>query len=117
MCSINGIVVFGQGLTEDLAVELNMMQQATSHRGPDDSETIVVNRPRRLARTGWQLLLRSFVPRCRSHRGGLLAVFNGEIVNHLALRGMIKNAPDIDKGDSAVIAPLAEQYGEAYVPH
>jgi asparagine synthase (glutamine-hydrolysing) len=116
MCSINGIVVFGHKTTEDLAVKLNMMQQATSHRGPDDSETIIVDRAalgaNRLAIVAPQL--RSTVQ--ISEDGGLLAVFNGEIVNHVALRGMIKNAPDIDKGDSAVILPLAEQYGGAYVP-
>lgn len=114
MCGINGVVNFAQ-IAQNLSTKLNLMQQATAHRGPDDSETVVLARAA-LGMTRLAIVapeVRSTVQISEDH--ALFAVFNGEIVNHVALRGTLGKPPDVAKGDSAMILPLAERFGEAYV--
>lgn len=114
MCGINGIVDFSARDSGDLHSKISLMQQVTRHRGPDDSEVVAFEKAafgmNRLAIVAPEV--RSTVQSSPDHMR--CAVFNGEIVNHIGLRKGLKNAPDIDLGDSAVILPLFDQYGENY---
>ena len=112
---MNGIVDFNGRNSEDLPLKISLMQQIIKHRGPDDSEAVVFEKAafgmNRLAIVAPEI--RSTVQSTRDRTR--FAVFNGEIVNHIDLRKGLNNAPGIDLGDSAVILPLFEQYGENFV--
>lgn len=115
MCGINGIIDFGQNSGEDLSVKINAMQQAIAHRGPDDVD-VIVREHAALAMNRLAIVapaVRSTVQTNDDH--SLFAVFNGELVNHLALRDALTNPPDTSAGDSVVILPLFNQFGEKYV--
>lgn len=115
MCGINGIVDFEGRSSEDLEDKINVMQQITAHRGPDGSHTVMLNG----AILGMHRLA-IVAPETPStvqvtSNQALFAVFNGEIVNHVALRNILRSPPDITEGDSAIILPMMEQFGERYV--
>lgn len=115
MCGINGIIDFEGRNSDDLRTKIRIMQQIIDHRGPDDADTVVLEK----AALGMNRLaivapdVKSTIQSTRDRM--LFAVFNGEIVNYVALRENLENPPPINEGDSAVLLPLFAEFRESYI--
>jgi asparagine synthase (glutamine-hydrolysing) len=116
MCGIAGKVTGGEPVSPEL---IGRMCDAIRHRGPD-GEGIHVEGPvglgmRRLAIidlvTGGQPLV--------SEDGKVIAVFNGEIYNHLELRAELESRGHSFRGhsDGETIVHLYEEHGPECVTH
>ncbi|MBI4035571.1 hypothetical protein HY383_01355 [Candidatus Daviesbacteria bacterium] len=118
MCSIEGIIHFNNVANvtpEELRNKISVMQQITKHRGPDQSDILVFHQAAlgtsRLAIVAptEKSTIQSMEPDRR------YALFNGEIVNHHALRRSLKDPPVDQHCDSALILPLYREFGESFV--
>ena len=117
MCGINGIIDFGNRDSSDIAEKLKVMQEATKHRGPDESGTIVLPKAG-LGMNRLSIVAPDVSSTVHSSREKILHLaFNGEIVNHKSIRQELQSPPSERDSDTAVILPLLEQEGEDYVKH
>lgn len=118
MCGIAGVIEFGKDSRADGA-SLREMCQIMAHRGPDDQGTFV-DGP-----VGIGMRRLSIVDLATGHQPisnedeTVWIVFNGEIYNHLELRGKL-----IERGhsyrtnsDTETIVHLYEEYGPDCVQH
>lgn len=118
MCGIHGIVLTTS--TDDArplekySKKVSLMLKKADHRGPDQFSVQQVPNGaigmNRLAIVASQedLTVQSDV------QNNLHLIFNGEIVNYLELKNELETQPKKD-GDTAVLLPLYEQFGESFV--
>lgn len=118
MCGICGVVsVSGFRQPESVRLRANAMLQALSHRGPDDSGLAASDHAilgaTRLAIRGLQDGNQPLV----DGESGVVAVCNGEIDNHQALRDWLaeRGRPVRQATDVAVIPGLYLELGDAFV--
>jgi asparagine synthase (glutamine-hydrolysing) len=116
MCGITGVINYAKAAPIDVA-ELERMNGALVHRGPDDSGTFIHDNVaiamRRL----------SIVDVAGGHQpvsnedGAVQVVFNGEIYNHDLLRRELRARGHVFKtaSDTEVIAHLYEEYGDDFI--
>ena len=117
MCGITGISNH-HGIGEAEAV-IHEMNDSLRHRGPDDDgyfiDDDVALGHRRLAvispETGHQPIF--------NEDGTVVAILNGEIYNHLELRGELekKGHRFTTKSDTETLVHLYEELGDSFVPH
>ncbi|MEV6138200.1 asparagine synthase (glutamine-hydrolyzing) [Nocardia sp. NPDC051990] len=114
MCRIHGYL--GGAPVEQAA--LTAVAQAQRHGGPD-AQTMHVG-------AGWALGSNRLAVQGVDHGRqpyrfgpGLMCVFNGEIYNHVALRGQLAGDGFRFEGtcDGDVVLPLYERYGNEFVAH
>ncbi|MBO7090447.1 MAG: asparagine synthetase B, partial [Victivallales bacterium] len=117
MCGITGISNH-HGIGEAEAV-IHAMNDSLRHRGPDDDgyfiDDDVAFGHRRLAvispETGHQPIF--------NEDGTVVAILNGEIYNHLELRGELekKGHRFTTKSDTETLVHLYDELGDSFVPH
>jgi asparagine synthase (glutamine-hydrolysing) len=114
MCGINGIVYYDEVQSDDLQKDLQVMLDLTKHRGPDNSQKILLNRAalgeNRLAIVGVNNTSVIYTSPDKSQ----YMLFNGEIVNYRALARQFHLPIDNNTSDSAVILPLHAQLGPGF---
>lgn len=111
MCSIEGIIHFGNADKNELICKINVMQGITKHRGPDQSNILVLNQAA-LGTNRLAIIAPDENSTIQSiEQDGIYALFNGEIVNHRELRRRLADPPVDKHCDSAIILPLYKQYG------
>jgi asparagine synthase (glutamine-hydrolysing) len=89
------------------------MLDRTKHRGPDQSEAVIFDGKSALGMNRLAIMSPYEDATIQKSAAGNYAMFNGEIVNHQALRTMLKNPPK-EKSDTALILPLYEQRGQNF---
>ena len=112
MCGIHGFVGYEGRPAGWVHQRVRRMMAVAAHRGPDDQEVVSVagavfgfSRLSIVAPTRRDLVH-------RDPRRSRIAVFNGEIVNHAALRRSL-DVPG-DASDGAVILPLYGRFGAGF---
>jgi asparagine synthase (glutamine-hydrolysing) len=118
MCGIAGILEFGPDARASAAA-LREMCSVITHRGPDDDGFYTDG----AAGIGMRRL--SIVDVAGGHQpisnedGRLWLVFNGEIYNHLALRGQLiaRGHRYVTHSDTETVVHLYEEYGAECVQH
>jgi asparagine synthase (glutamine-hydrolysing) len=115
MCGIHGILSFSGKAPKKLKQRINAMLIAAEHRGPDQSDAMTFSQ----GALGFGRL--SIVaPNNRStiHSipgRNIFSLFNGEISNHHALRATMQHPPTERESDSAIILPLLQEHGQAFI--
>lgn len=114
MCSIEGIIHFGSASRDELVNKISVMQNITRHRGPDQSNILVLNQAA-LGTNRLAIIAPDENSTIQSmEQDGIHALFNGEIVNHRELRGLLRDMPIDRQCDSVLILPLFKEYGEDF---
>ncbi|MCG2778902.1 MAG: asparagine synthetase B, partial [Desulfobacterales bacterium] len=116
MCGITGYINI-DGVSE---IEINCMNEAVRHRGPDDSG-IYIDREGK-AGLGHRRLsiidLDSGRQPIANEDGSIVIVFNGEIYNYQNIKADLKKQHTFrTKSDTEVILHLYEEQGEACVQY
>jgi asparagine synthase (glutamine-hydrolysing) len=116
MCGITGYIN-PNGVSE---IEINAMNEAVRHRGPDDAGIYID--PKGRAGLGHQRLsiidLDSGRQPIANEDGSIVIVFNGEIYNYQDIKADLKDQHTFrTKSDTEVILHLYEEQGEACVEH
>jgi asparagine synthase (glutamine-hydrolysing) len=120
MCGICGIVSFGQSYPVDRAT-LESMNNTLVHRGPDDAGTFIDER----FSAGLAMRRLSIIDLSTGHQpignedGTVWIVFNGEIYNHLEVRGRLESRGHCfsTRTDTEAILHAYEEYGDDCVHH
>jgi asparagine synthase (glutamine-hydrolysing) len=114
MCSIYGIIQFGKGVDGNIQNKLNRMSAITKHRGPDQSDVVVLGQSA-IGMNRLSIIAPGEHSTVQSNKDQQYAVCNGEIVNHKSLRRQLKQLPANQRSDSAVILPLFHELGPDFV--
>jgi len=118
MCGICGIFHFATGERADEGALLEMNRQIV-HRGPDDAGTLIRDGAGLAMRRLSIIDLKSGHQPLSNEDGSLWIVFNGEIYNHVELRGMLQARGHTFRtnSDTESIVHLYEEYGSDCVQH
>jgi asparagine synthase (glutamine-hydrolysing) len=115
MCSVCGIAGLYSPTGTPNPAQVDAMRAALVHRGPDEGSTDAFGRcvlgHQRLRvidlETGYQPVA--------NERGDVVAIFNGEIYNFVALREELRSHEIRGTGDTPVLPHLYEEDGAAFV--
>jgi asparagine synthase (glutamine-hydrolysing) len=120
MCGINGIINWQKSKNNQihnfLKTKIEIMQQATAHRGPDEQHKIIGHNfalgINRLAILDTKRKTKIAHP----SYSGLYMVYNGEIINFKKLKELLseEKRPQI-KNDTDIILPLFNQFGQSFI--
>src|SRR6266568_2448484 len=110
MCGIHEIIHSKGVNPAQLRQEVHTMLNQAQHRGPDQSDVVVLGTQAALGMNRLSIVAPGERSTVQTSPTGNVAVFNGEIVNHRALRTGLQNPPQ-SQSDSAVILPLLEERG------
>jgi len=116
MCGIAGFTQFKPGNPLKMK-HLEDMTEALKHRGPDD-KGFYQKGPVGLGMTRLAIIdLANGAQPISNERGTIWVVFNGEIYNHLELRGQLEEAGHrfATKSDTEVLVHAYEEYGDKFV--
>lgn len=110
MCGIHEVIHFNETRPTQLQKEITTMLNRAKHRGPDQSEAVIVDNRAALGMNRLSINAPGENSTIQKSPSGNLAVFNGEIINHRELRSRLKR-PLTSQNDSAVILPYLEENG------
>src|ERR1051326_2785892 len=111
MCGIHEVVHRNGASHSQLRKEIGTMLQVAKHRGPDQSDVLILENKAALGMNRLSIIAPDEHSTIQKSESGNFAVFNGEIVNHQTVRRMLKTPPS-QFADSAVILPLLEERGQ-----
>lgn len=118
MCGIAGIYNYQTFASPDPDL-LARMAKTMHHRGPDD-EGLFVDGPMGLVHRRLSIIdLEGGHQPIFNEDGSIAVVFNGEIYNHLELRGILESKGHTFKtrSDTEVIVHSYEEFGERFIEH
>lgn len=114
MCGINGIIYFKDVPAERLRRNVTKMQVCTQHRGPDQSDIVILPRAA-LGMNRLSIVAPNEHSTVQSDAGhGLYALYNGEISNYQTLRRTM-HARFANHTDTALILPMFQQLGPDFI--
>ena len=116
MCGIGGCVL-GGGVRPERE-RLVALRDALAHRGPDDAGIVVLDNVG-LVHTRLSIVdlsARGHQP-MRHPGGGWWLAYNGEIFNHMVLRGELDGAGFVGGSDTETLLWALERWGLGVVPH
>ncbi len=115
MCGINGIIFFTPVSRHELQSKINLMQQVTKHRGPDESSVLIFDTA--ALGTNRLAIVSPEEQKSISEREleSKFVVFNGEIVNHTELRKLIDKPPTQSESDTSIILPMFKKFGQDFI--
>lgn len=114
MCGINEVIHLNGADPQQLSDEISTMLDRTKHRGPDQSDVVILGQQAALGMNRLSIVAPDEQATVQTSGSGNYAVFNGEIVNHQSLRRNL-NTPPLASGDTAIILPMLEEKGEDFV--
>ncbi len=115
MCGINGIIYFNKVSRKELQHKIDVMQNITKHRGPDESD-IFISDQAALGNNRLAIVSPTELTTIASMEiDKKYVLFNGEIVNYKDLRKLLSHPPTNQHSDTSLILPLFEEFGQTFI--